>query len=213
MEKSQPLLTNYDQPSSWDLSATLTYQKMTLSCEVLNCTERYWTVLFLPSIPKRTVCRNCPTITIVCNENSPRETSCSYDRGYLKCCSMHFVHVNCQATQYKWLLVVLNWNTPWSWNNISKSVQTDQAFLNNTTANYKDKLFKIRPIIEKLNERLRKVPIEESLAVDKQIIQFKGRHSIKQYNPKKLRKWVFKVFILSGMSGFSYNLALQWQRK
>ena len=31
------------------------------------------------------------------------------------------------------------------------------------------------------------------------------RHSIKQYKPKKPHKWGFKVFVLSGVSGFSYN--------
>ena len=76
------------------------------------------------------------------------------------------------------------------------------------TTNKEVKLSKIRPIIDKLNEQLRKVPIGESLAVDEQIIPFKGRYSIKQCNPKKPHKLGFKVLVLSGVSGFSYNFEL-----
>ncbi|XP_057308993.1 piggyBac transposable element-derived protein 3-like [Hydractinia symbiolongicarpus] len=78
-------------------------------------------------------------------------------------------------------------------------------FSDNATADKTDKINKIRPLVNKLNEQLRTIPIEESLAVDEQIVPFKGRHSIKQYNPKKPHKWGFKVFVLSGVSGFSYN--------
>ncbi|KAJ8945544.1 hypothetical protein NQ318_020390 [Aromia moschata] len=68
-----------------------------------------------------------------------------------------------------------------------------------------DKLFKIRPFLEKVKERLLLVPKEEHLAVDEQIIPTKARSSIKQYNPKKPHKWGYKVFVLSGISGFSYD--------
>lgn len=68
-----------------------------------------------------------------------------------------------------------------------------------------DKLFKIRPFINKIRERLLKVPKEEYLAVDEQIIPTKARSSLKQYNPKKPHKWGYKVFVLSGVSGFSYD--------
>lgn len=43
------------------------------------------------------------------------------------------------------------------------------------------------------------------MAVDEQIIPTKARSSLKQYNPKKPHKWGYKVFVLSGVSGFSYN--------
>ncbi|PSN38182.1 hypothetical protein C0J52_15046 [Blattella germanica] len=68
-----------------------------------------------------------------------------------------------------------------------------------------DKLFKIRPLLDKLRERLLLVPKEEFLAVDEQIIPTKCRSSLKQYNPKKPHKWGFKAFVLSGVSGFSYD--------
>lgn len=68
-----------------------------------------------------------------------------------------------------------------------------------------DKLFKIRPLLEKIRERLLLVPKEEHLVVDEQIIPTKCRHQLKQYNPAKPHKWGFKNFVLSGVSGFSYD--------
>ncbi|CAK1592174.1 unnamed protein product [Parnassius mnemosyne] len=68
-----------------------------------------------------------------------------------------------------------------------------------------DKLFKIRPLIEKLRERLLLIPKEEYLAVDEQIIPTKARHQLKQYNPAKPHKWGYKNQVLSGVSGFSYD--------
>ncbi|KAJ8912352.1 hypothetical protein NQ315_014719 [Exocentrus adspersus] len=71
-----------------------------------------------------------------------------------------------------------------------------------------DKLFKIRPLLNMLRERLRLVPKEEFLAVDEQIIPTKARTQLKQYNPKKPHKWGYKNFVLSGVSGFSYDFDL-----
>jgi len=69
-----------------------------------------------------------------------------------------------------------------------------------------DKIRKIRPVVNFLCERLNTIPKEESLCVDEQIIPFKGRSCIKQFNPKKPHKWGYKLFILSGVSGFCYNM-------
>ncbi|CAH1983894.1 unnamed protein product [Acanthoscelides obtectus] len=68
-----------------------------------------------------------------------------------------------------------------------------------------DKLFKIRPFLDSLQERLNKIPIEEHVAADEQIISTKARSTIKQYNPKKPHKWGFKVIVLCGISGFNYS--------
>lgn len=63
-------------------------------------------------------------------------------------------------------------------------------------------------MLNRLRERLLLVPKEEFLAVDEQIIPTKARSSIKQYNPKKPHKWGFKDFVLSGVSGFSYDFEI-----
>ena len=81
-------------------------------------------------------------------------------------------------------------------------------FNDNSVKTVDDKLHKLCPVIDSINERLRLVPIEECLAVDEQIIPFKGKSSLKQYNPKKPHKWGYKVFVLSGVSGFSYNFEI-----
>mgnify|MGYP000336018700 CR=1 FL=1 len=71
-----------------------------------------------------------------------------------------------------------------------------------------DILHKIRPLLTKVRERLLLVPKEEYLAVDEQIIPTKSRSCIKQYNAKKPHKWGYKAFVLSGISGFSYDLEI-----
>ena len=71
-----------------------------------------------------------------------------------------------------------------------------------------DKLFKIRPVLTLLRERMLQVPKEEFLAVDEQIIPTKARTQLKQYNPKKPLKWGYKNFVLSGISGFCYDFDL-----
>ncbi|XP_053945112.1 piggyBac transposable element-derived protein 4-like [Anastrepha ludens] len=51
-----------------------------------------------------------------------------------------------------------------------------------------DKLFKIRPLLDKIRARFLLVPKEEHLVVDEQIIPTKCRHHLKQYNPAKPHK-------------------------
>ena len=63
-------------------------------------------------------------------------------------------------------------------------------------------------MVPSINEHLRLVPIKECPAVDEQIKPFKGKSSLKQYNPKKPHKWEYKVFVLSRVSGFSYNFEI-----
>ena len=67
-----------------------------------------------------------------------------------------------------------------------------------------DKLHKIRPIINRLQEKFLLVPIEESLSVDEQICATKLRHHLKQYMANKPHKWGFKLFFLCGVSGYAY---------
>nr|CAH7738844.1 unnamed protein product [Callosobruchus chinensis] len=71
-----------------------------------------------------------------------------------------------------------------------------------------DRLFKIRPFLDQIKSRLLEVPKEEFLAVDEQIVPTKARSDLKQYNPKKPHKWGYKNFVLSGISGFSYDFDL-----
>lgn len=71
-----------------------------------------------------------------------------------------------------------------------------------------DRLHKIRPIITELRKRLATVPMEECLSVDEQICATKARHFLKQYMPMKPHKWGFKLFVICGTSGFSYDFEI-----
>lgn len=56
---------------------------------------------------------------------------------------------------------------------------------NDNMENSDDRLKKLRPLVDKLRDRFKTVPLEENLSVDEQMIPFKGRHGLKQYLPKK----------------------------
>ena len=72
-----------------------------------------------------------------------------------------------------------------------------------------DKLFKIRPLIEAVRDECVKVEPEEYQSVDEQIIPSKTKFSkVRQYNPKKPKKWGFKNLVRAGNSGIMYDFYL-----
>lgn len=124
-----------------------------------------------------------------------------------------------------WMSIIQMRNTRWYWSAATRVSQVADNFpvgrfeklkhnihfVDNSTLGPKDdpgrdRLAKVRPLIDTINEQLSLVPLEEHLSIDEQIIPFKGRSSLKQYCPKKPKKWGYKVFVLSGVSGFSYKL-------
>lgn len=99
-----------------------------------------------------------------------------------------------------------------------ESLMHNIHFIDNSTLGPKDdpgrnRLVKIRPLIDAISEQLSLVPLEEHLSVDEQIIRFKGRSTLNQYCPTKPKKWCYKVFILSGVGGFSYKLEVYTGRE
>ena len=64
---------------------------------------------------------------------------------------------------------------------------------------YHDKLLKIRPVIDLLQESFKKcwIPHQEC-SIDEGMIPFTGRSSIKQYMKNKPDKWDFKMWKLVG---------------
>lgn len=69
-------------------------------------------------------------------------------------------------------------------------------------------LKKMRPLLDQIRNIFITVPKKEYLAVDEQIIQTKSKTSLKQYYPKNHHKWGYKVVVLSGISGFSYDFEI-----
>lgn len=68
-----------------------------------------------------------------------------------------------------------------------------------------DKLHKIRPVIDYLNNRFALFPIEQRLSIDEQMCATKISHYLKQYLPNKPHKWGFKLFLLCSITGYAHK--------
>lgn len=69
----------------------------------------------------------------------------------------------------------------------------------------KDKLWKVRPIINSFEKRCEELETEENCCLDETIIPFKGQLAIKQYIRGKPNPWGVKVYNLCGESGIIYR--------
>ncbi|KAE9521638.1 hypothetical protein AGLY_017934 [Aphis glycines] len=95
--------------------------------------------------------------------------------------------------------------------NTFEKIRSNLHFNDNTLETHgpnRDKTHKIRPVIETLKNSFSRVPLEEHLAVDEQMCSTKARSSVKVYMPNKPHEWGYKLFVLSGASGFAYNFEL-----
>ena len=72
-----------------------------------------------------------------------------------------------------------------------------------------DKLWKIRPLVEGLNQVFKenKLPMEH-LSIDESMIRFKGRCSFKQYNPMKPIKREYKLWCVADNCGYAYKFEI-----
>ena len=71
-----------------------------------------------------------------------------------------------------------------------------------------DKLYKIRPLLDKLVKAFQRHYIpDQNLSIDESIVGFKGRLSWIQYMPKKPTKWGIKTWTLADASnGYIWNM-------
>jgi hypothetical protein len=72
----------------------------------------------------------------------------------------------------------------------------------------RDKLFKVRPIINHLCQKFLSIPMEQSLSIDEQICATKVKHHLRQYNPRKPKKWGYKLFVLCDTEGYAYKFEI-----
>jgi hypothetical protein len=89
-----------------------------------------------------------------------------------------------------------------------EKIATMIHFVNNLTVTEeqkKDKVWKIRPWIEKLRNSFLSIPPEENHAVDEIMVPFKGKSGIKQYIRSKPNPWGFKLWGRAGASGILYD--------
>lgn len=71
-----------------------------------------------------------------------------------------------------------------------------------------DKLFKVRPLLDKLRENFSQIEPEEHNSVDEVMIPFKGHNTLKQYVRNKPHKWGIKMFARAGVSGIIYDFEI-----
>ncbi|XP_067614935.1 piggyBac transposable element-derived protein 3-like [Eurosta solidaginis] len=71
-----------------------------------------------------------------------------------------------------------------------------------------DTQFKIRPIIDYLNQRFDMVPKKPRLCVDEQMCVTKMHSRFRQYLPNKPHKWGMKFFVLCDSDGYAYRFEL-----
>ncbi|KAE9522328.1 hypothetical protein AGLY_017274 [Aphis glycines] len=85
-------------------------------------------------------------------------------------------------------------------------------YVNDNTAipaNNKDKLYKLRPMIDSLNKTFSEAYNgTRELSVDESMIKFKGRSSIKQYNPMKPIKRGYKLWCIADQKGYILNFSI-----
>ena len=67
----------------------------------------------------------------------------------------------------------------------------------------KDKLLKVRPLITAMNNNYMQLyNVSRKVSIDESMILYKGRHSIKQYNPMKPIKRGYKLWVRADMDGY-----------
>ena len=74
-----------------------------------------------------------------------------------------------------------------------------------------DKLFKLRPIIDALKESFAAAwTLGARVSVDEAMVAYKGRTYLRQYLPKKVVKWGFKIWMMACAStGYCYALDVE----
>ena len=71
---------------------------------------------------------------------------------------------------------------------------------------------KFQRIIDHFNSMSSEYGMKEHLSIDEQIISYKGiKSSLRQYNPKKPKKWGYKLFLLCGEGGIMHQVEFYGQ--
>ena len=67
-----------------------------------------------------------------------------------------------------------------------------------------DRYYKVRPLLTMLRDACWLTEPEARMSIDEQMIPYKGKNSLRQYLPKKPKKWGFKVMAKCAVSGLSF---------
>ena len=72
-----------------------------------------------------------------------------------------------------------------------------------------DKMYKLLPLVTYLRQKFQSsVETETCLAINEQMVPFKGRHSAKVYMPKKPCKSGYKLWCKAGVSEYIYDFEI-----
>ena len=115
--------------------------------------------------------------------------------------------------------IKLYWSNNLNINSISSVMTRDRFFLLRTNlhlidnniihTNCDDKLIKVRPLINAVRNRCLKVPVEEVVSIDEQMIPLKSHFNVNQNIDKNKSKPLgIKVFFLAGKSGYPYDFVI-----
>ena len=87
----------------------------------------------------------------------------------------------------------------------------DNSIIDGNETNF---IFKIQPLVEGLKHNFCSTVLAETcMAIDEQMIPFKGRSGLQRYLQKKPKIWGYKLWALTGVSGFFSNLKLIGHQK
>ena len=76
------------------------------------------------------------------------------------------------------------------------------------------KCYKIQPLVDYIREKFFEVVIPEThVAVDEQVVPFKGASSLKRYLAKKPKKWGYKLWALAGVSRYVYTFEVDGENR
>ncbi|XP_056229119.1 piggyBac transposable element-derived protein 3-like [Seriola aureovittata] len=152
------------------------------------------------------VVRETNLYALQCNVTRPLNATVAEMEQFIGVCFYMSVH-GLPKTRLYWnpqtrVEMVANTITVNRWENIKRYLHFAD---NNNQAPGGDKLFKVRPLLNFLKDSFNKIPMDEMLCVDEQMVPFKGKSQLKQYIPMKPKRWGYKFFILADQHGIVYN--------
>ena len=76
-----------------------------------------------------------------------------------------------------------------------------------------NKCFKIQPLVDYIRAKFLATVVPETyLAVDEQMVPFKGASGLKRYLPKNSKKWGYKLWALADVFGYVYTFEVDGEK-
>lgn len=97
--------------------------------------------------------------------------------------------------------------------NSFESIRTNLHFNDNSVQkapndSERDRLYKLRPVIDNINSKFLSVPMRATLSIDEQTCATKTKHHLRLYNPNKPHKWGYKLNVICDDRGFAHKFEI-----